>query len=231
MGKNILRIIFIVFLSFLGLYFGKFGILKPLFGFILGLLVAIIIIILEIFMHRISLRGFIAFVIGLVLGLVIAKIFLSILELLPFNEKFSSLLQIFLYVVFSYLGIMIALKSKEEFSLIIPYIKFSPHSQKEEIIILDTSVIIDGRIADIFQTRFVEGKIVVPRFVLKELQLIADSQDHLKRTRGRRGLDVLNRIKKIPHIEVRIHEEDYPEIAEVDAKLVKLAKSLEAKIL
>lgn len=231
MGKNILRIIFIIFLSFLGLHFGKLGILKPLIGFGIGFSIAIVIIFLEIILSKASLRGFIALIIGLILGLIIAKIFSGILELFPFGEKNLSLLRVLLYLIFSYLGIMIVLKSKEEFSLIIPYVKFSPHSQKEEIIILDTSVIIDGRIADIFQTRFLEGKIVIPRFVLKELQLIADSQDHLKRTRGRRGLDILNRIKKIPYIEVKIHEEDYPDIPEVDAKLVKLARSLDAKIL
>jgi uncharacterized protein YacL len=125
---------------------------------------------------------------------------------------------------------VIAMRGKDEFNLIIPYVKFVRQDKKEDVILLDTSVIIDGRIADIFQTNFVEGRIVIPRFVLKELQQIADSQDSLKRTRGRRGLDILNKIQKTPAFDVRIQEEDFPEIKEVDAKLVKLAKVLGAKV-
>jgi uncharacterized protein YacL len=125
---------------------------------------------------------------------------------------------------------IIAMRGKDEFNLIIPYIKFVRQDEKDEIVILDTSVIIDGRIADIFQTHFVEGKIVIPRFVLKELQQIADSQDALKRNRGRRGLDILNKIQKNTALDVRIHEEDFPELSDVDAKLVKLAKVLSGRI-
>jgi len=122
------------------------------------------------------------------------------------------------------------MRGKDEFNLIIPYVKFVRQDKHDEIVILDTSVIIDGRIADIFQTHFIEGRIVIPRFVLKELQQIADSQDALKRNRGRRGLDVLNKIQKNTALDVKIQEEDFPEVKEVDAKLVKLAKLLGAKI-
>ena len=96
--------------------------------------------------------------------------------------------------------------------------------------ILDTSVIIDGRICDISQTKFVEGRFIVPRFVLRELQQIADSKDNLKRNRGRRGLDILSKIQKNPDIDVRIHEDDFPDLPDVDSKLIKLAKVINAKI-
>lgn len=96
--------------------------------------------------------------------------------------------------------------------------------------ILDTSVIIDGRIADLCETGFLEGAFIVPHFILHELQHIADSSDALKRARGRRGLDILNKIQKMPEIEVRIVEDDFPQIREVDAKIVALAKQLEAKV-
>jgi uncharacterized protein YacL len=122
------------------------------------------------------------------------------------------------------------MRGKDEFNLIVPYVKFVRQDKKEDIVLLDTSVIIDGRIADIFQTKFVEGRLVIPRFVLKELQQIADSQDSLKRNRGRRGLDILNKIQKDAALDVKIQEEDFPETKEVDAKLVKLAKLLGAKI-
>ena len=136
-----------------------------------------------------------------------------------------------LVVVFCYFGMAIALRGKDEFNLIIPYVKFARQDQREELIILDTSVVIDGRISDICQTRFIEGRFIVPRFVLKELQQIADSQDSIKRNRGRRGLDVLAKLQKLPNIDVRIQEEDFSDVKEVDAKLVKLAKLLGARIL
>jgi uncharacterized protein YacL len=98
------------------------------------------------------------------------------------------------------------------------------------MILLDTSVIIDGRIADICKTGFLDGKFIVPRFVLKELQQIADSSDSLKRERGRRGLDILGKLQKSSNIDIKIHNEDFADIKEVDLKLVKLAKVLGAKI-
>jgi len=96
---------------------------------------------------------------------------------------------------------------------------------------VDTSAIIDGRIQDILKTKFMEGKIVIPRFVLKELQQIADSTDPIKRQRGRRGLEILNTIQKESGLNLSLHEEEFPEVKEVDAKLVKLAQLLQAKIL
>ena len=96
--------------------------------------------------------------------------------------------------------------------------------------VVDTSAIIDGRLADICETGFLEGPFIIPQFILQELQHIADSSDALKRTRGRRGLDVLQRIKKMSGLEVRIVEDDFPRIREVDAKLVALARAMNAKI-
>jgi uncharacterized protein YacL len=100
----------------------------------------------------------------------------------------------------------------------------------QQNIILDTSVIIDGRIIDLCQTKFIEGRLVIPRFVLKELQQIADSSDALRRNRGRRGLDILHKLQKLERVVVKIHDEDFPEINEVDAKLIKMAKVLDAKV-
>ena len=95
---------------------------------------------------------------------------------------------------------------------------------------LDTSVIIDGRIADICETGFLDGTLVVPQFVLRELQQVADSSDSLKRNRGRRGLDILQRVQKMAHVQVQIVETDFPEVREVDLKLIELAKRLSGKI-
>jgi uncharacterized protein YacL len=123
-----------------------------------------------------------------------------------------------------------ALRGKDEFNLIIPYVKFTPTDTFQQLLVVDTSVIIDGRIADICETGFMEGTLIIPRFVLRELQYIADSADPLKRARGLRGLDMLARMQKNPKIEVKIHENEVPEVIDVDAKLVLLAKMLNAKV-
>jgi uncharacterized protein YacL len=141
------------------------------------------------------------------------------------------LIRLALFLGFGYIGIILAMRSnKEDFSLIIPYVRFSPQNKPDNLLLLDTSVIIDGRIADLIEAKFLEGLIIVPRFVLRELQQIADSGDAIKRARGRRGLEMLNRIQRNTDIEVRIHEGDFPEEKEVDAKLVRLARNLNAKL-
>lgn len=199
-------------------------------GSIIGALASITIILMELGMRRFSIRNLSAAVFGLIFGFFMAWILTSVMRLIPMTMQMFSSLQIILILIFCYLGMIIAMRGKDEFNLIIPYVKFVRQDRHDDIILLDTSVIIDGRIADIFQTKFIEGRIVIPRFVLKELQQIADSQDSLKRNRGRRGLDILNKIQKSTSLDVRIQEEDFPETKEVDAKLVKLAKLLGAKI-
>ena len=227
--------LFFVFLScvagyYIGSLLGDLSMQWSVGGGIVGLVVACVIILLEMGMRRFSIRNLSAAVFGLIFGFFMAWVLTSVMRLIPMSLQLFSSLQIILILIFCYLGMVIAMRGKDEFNLIIPYVKFSRQDKKDDIIILDTSVIIDGRIADIFQTNFVEGRIVIPRFVLKELQQIADSQDALKRNRGRRGLDILNKIQKNTALDVRIQEEDFPEIKEVDAKLVKLAKVLGGKI-
>jgi len=110
-------------------------------------------------------------------------------------------------------------------------VRLRRQDQAENVVLLDTSVIIDGRIVDICKTGFLGGKIIIPKFVLRELQQIADSNDPIKRQRGRRGLEILNTIQKEPGLDISINEQDFPETSEVDAKLVKLAKLIEGNIL
>jgi uncharacterized protein YacL len=120
--------------------------------------------------------------------------------------------------------------NKEDFSLIIPYVRFASQHKPENPLIFDTSAIIDGRVVDLIEGHVIEGLVVVPRFVLKELQFIADSPDSSRRARGRRGLDMLNRIQNNSRNEVKIHEGDFEDEKEVDAKLVRLAKGMGAKL-
>ncbi|HJT77452.1 MAG TPA: PIN domain-containing protein, partial [Gemmataceae bacterium] len=176
---------------------------------------------------------------GLLLGLLLGIIFSRALEwILPTDwpEKHRSqwqLLQLLITVVCCYISISTLLQTKDEFRFIIPYIEFSKQVKGGRPLVLDTSVIIDGRIADICDTRFIDTKLVVPRFVLQELQSIADSSDKLKRNRGRRGLDMLKRMQNNPKVELQMHEGNVPELRDVhkvDERLVVLAKSLGARV-
>jgi uncharacterized protein YacL len=204
----------------------QFGDFAPVIGIGLGVLLGLLIIALELTSKRVSIKGLSAAVFGIVFGILFARLIIEVFKLMNVPEDVNGVL----IVIFAYLGMVMALRGRDEFSIIIPYVKLRREDQREEIIVLDTSVIIDGRIADICHTKFIEGKLIIPRFVLKELQQIADSADPIKRNRGRRGLDMLNKIRKSGHMEVTIHEEDLPEIRDVDAKLIKLAKMLNAKV-
>jgi len=228
------RLFFILLSCTVGYYVGTLlGGFKPenaLIGTGGGLIGSLLIILTEIRMRKFSVRNLSAAVFGLIFGFFMAWILTLVMKLIPMHPSLYSSLQIIFILVFCYLGMAIAMRGKDEFNLIIPYVRFSRQEQRDEIIILDTSVIIDGRIADIAKTHFLEGRFIVPRFVLRELQQIADSQDALKRNRGRRGLDVLNLLQKDQNIGVKIHDEDFPDIKDVDAKLVKLAKVINAKV-
>jgi len=229
-----LRLFFILLSVIVGYYVGLlmsgftqvFGIL----GAFIGAVSAIVLIVVEILMRRFSIRNLSAAVFGLIFGFFMAWLLTLVLKLIPMDPNLFSSLQIIFILIFCYLGTVISVRGKDEFNLIIPYVKFVRQDQKEDLIVLDTSVIIDGRIADICQTNFIEGRLIVPVFVLQELQQVADSEDALKRNRGRRGLDILNKIQQTKGLDVHIHNEDFPEITEVDAKIVKLAQVLSAKV-
>ena len=178
-----------------------------------------------------SLRAFSATTFGLLLGSVVALLVdhSGLFEHAP--EINQWIIRLSLFLGFGYIGIILAMRSnKEDFSLIIPYVRFAPQNKSDNLLLLDTSVIIDGRIADLIETGFLEGLIVVPRFVLQEIQQIADSADPIKRARGRRGLEMLNRLQRNAHTEVRIHDGDFPEEYEVDTKLIHLAHNLNARL-
>ena len=191
-----------------------------------GLLIAV-----DEMLKSFSLRAFSAVTFGLLLGICVAMLiaYSGLFDNADDNQKF--LIRLGLFLGFGYIGIILAMRSnKEDFSLIIPYVRFRPQNQPDNLILLDTSVVIDGRVADLIEAHFLEGLVVVPRFVLKELQQVADSTDAIKRARGRRGLEMLNRIQRNSQVEVRIHEGDFPEEKEVDAKLIRLARNLNAKL-
>ena len=229
-----IRFFFVILSVIIGFQVGSFiqaGVSNFSFlGSVIGFVVSLLIILLEFTMRKVSVRGLSSAVFGLLFGLIMAKVVSDTMALISLDQNLVYSLRVILTLVFCYLGMIMAIRGRDEFNIIIPYVKFSRQDQKDEMVLLDTSVIIDGRIADICKTGFLDGKFIVPRFVLKELQQIADSSDSLKRERGRRGLDILGKLQKSPNIDVKIHNEDFADIREVDLKLVKLAKVLGAKI-
>jgi uncharacterized protein YacL len=142
-----------------------------------------------------------------------------------------NLIYVGLMAVFGYGGLLLGLSRGKAISVAAIFRLFRGEGMEEHLKILDTSVIIDGRIADVCETGFLEGVFILPQFILQELQHIADASDTMKRARGRRGLDILHKIQKMSRITVRIVDEDFPKIKEVDAKLVALAKLLNAKVI
>lgn len=230
MNLLLARILFIIISMIIGyqtLEFRDGGII----GGLVGGLSAVVIIFAEAGMRKVSVRGLSSSVFGLILGLIMAKLVTDAFSLSPLSADQLSLVRVTLTMIFCYLGMVIGLRGKDEFNVIIPYVRLRRHDQSEAITLLDTSVVIDGRILDILKTKFLESKVVIPKFVLKELQQIADSTDPIKRQRGRRGLEILHTIQKESGFDITFNEEDFPETKEVDTKLVKLAKLIEAKIL
>ena len=201
-----------------------------LIGFFIGALVVLVDMLLKGF----SLRGLSAITFGIALGMLIS----FLLSVSPLFEYASStdpqtvyLFRLALFLVCSYLGAVIALRGKDEFNLVIPYVRFVPHDVDVPLVVVDTSALIDGRVAKICAAGFINAALVIPRFVLEELQRVADSTDPLRQARGRRGLDVLNDLRRIKNLDLRIHESEVSKRQDVDAKLVFLAQSLRAKLL
>ncbi len=202
------------------------------FWTLIGLGLGGILIALDEMLKGFSLRAFSAATFGLLLGFAVGWMFDNsglFIGMDKDDEVTRGLIRLGIFISFGYIGMIMAMRSnKEDFSLIIPYVRFYRENKPENILLLDTSVIIDGRIADLIEARFLEGIVVVPSFILKELQLIADSADPLRRARGRRGLDMLARLQRNKANEVKIHDAEVPEETETDAKLIRLAKSLHA---
>ncbi|MDO8720954.1 MAG: PIN domain-containing protein, partial [Syntrophales bacterium] len=206
-----------------------YGFPRSLLGFILGLLVALFVMRIEQAIRKVPLRNIFGGVVGMIVGLLIAFLLaygLSFVSNIMEKQQVVPWIYALLTGVMGYLGLVLGSKKIEEFNLL----GCGALKEDRDIRILDTSVIIDGRIADICDAGFIQGTLLVPRFVLEELQYIADSSDSIKRSRGRRGLDVLNRMQKSTGITIEVSDHDFPKIKAVDAKLVALAKKIDGKL-
>jgi len=201
-----------------------------------GMGIAILVILVDILLEGFSLRGLSAITFGLAVGGVIAYLLSNspLFEPLEDDPNMASTLylsRLVLYVVSMYLATVIALRGRDEFNLVIPYVRFSSETVETPLVVVDTSALIDGRIAPICASKWMGHALLIPRFVLDELQGIADSTDPVRKEKGRKGLDVLNRLRKMPHVDLRIHESDVVDGRAVDSKLVFLAESMKAKLL
>ena len=226
-----IRALFVLILSAAAWFLRPFGLTSPLAAGT-GVILGILIVLFEVRLKQVSLKRLIGAAVGSVLGILGA---LMISLILSWTVRDSSgtvqFLQLFILFLMSYVGLVVGANKGEMLNLAALGGLFGGEkSTKQAFKILDTSVVIDGRIADIADTGFLDGTLVVPQFVLRELQLVADSADSMKRNRGRRGLDVLQRLQKIVTLNIQILEDDFPQIREVDLKLIELAKLYDCKI-
>jgi uncharacterized protein YacL len=226
----IIRAFFIVLIAVAAFFLRPFD-LAPAVAAGCGLAIGIAIVLFEVRLKEVSLKRLIGAAAGSVLGILGAFLMSLVLSRALPSTTSVSFLQILLLLVMMYVGLIVGANKGDMLNLAALGGLFGGEKvSKQPFKILDTSVIIDGRIADVAETGFLDGILVIPQFVLRELQLVADSADSMKRNRGRRGLDILQRIQKMPQLHVQILEDDFPQVREVDMKLIELAKVYDCKI-
>ena len=227
----IIRFLFVVLLSAAAGYLLPFQLSAP-YNAAVGFLIGAAIVLIEMQVRKTTLKRLFGAAFGSLLGLLCAYIIALVLgHAFPAGSSAISFLEIVLLLWLSYVGLMVGASKGDMLNLgALGGLFGGEQVSSQSFKILDTSVIIDGRIADIVETGFLDGTLVIPQFVLRELQLVADSADSLKRNRGRRGLDVLQRIQKMTQLNVQIFEDDFPNVPEVDMKLIELAKVYICKI-
>ena len=229
---NLLRVLFVTFCGAIG------GIVTSetqgnyIPGIMIGVVFGLAVVLADRLLKGFSLRAFSSATFGLLLGLLFANLF-SASDILRFqSDTVQWAARLIIYCAFGYLGMMLAMRSnRDEFSLIIPYVRFARETTQHEPLVVDTNVIIDGRISDLVATGFLSRALVVPRFVLGELQMLADSRDPIKRERGRRGLDILNQLQQSRELDLTIHDTTGDADLSIDARLVRVAKLLQARLL
>jgi uncharacterized protein YacL len=210
----------------------NFQIDNPWVVFLSVMAIALTVLIVDVFVPRKRLDTISAVYFGLVVGIFLTYIVSIALSPLLQGNPHVERVRLVVGMVVCYACVSLLMQTKDDFRFIIPYIEFAKEVKGIKPYILDTSVVIDGRIADVVETNILDNQLLMPRFVLAELQSIADSGDKMRRARGRRGLDILNRLRNNKELEFKIYDREHPDMADqpVDMKLVLLAKHLEAKV-
>lgn len=229
---NLIRVLFIIVMASVGARLAELGYLPAIGavgGAAAGVVVSAAVIFFEKFLKGTSLKELGIAAVGLLIGLLVANLVSIPFYLIGVEEMRSRVVvPIFINIIFAYIGVIMSLERKAGFTLM-PFLRGG--GNEGSIKLLDTNVIIDGRIYDLAKTGLLGSNLIIPRFVLNELHTIADCPDSLKRKRGRRGLEFLNKMQKDPQLSVTVHDTDFPEVEGVDSKLVKLAKTVGAEIL
>ncbi len=227
----IIRALLFVAILMSGYYIQPFGSDQLPLTFSFSAALGLVIVFAEIRIRKLSPKTLLGAAVGSILGIIGASLISLVVGRMSFQHpQTETFVQLLVLILMTYVGLVSGANKGEYLDLTSLGGFFSDSSYRKSSKVLDTSVIIDGRIADICKTGFLDGALVVPHFVLRELQQIADSADSAKRNRGRRGLDVLEKIKSVPGVTVQIVEKDYPDVKEVDLKLIELAKEMSAKI-
>src|SRR2546430_15191923 len=229
---NLLRVLFVTFCAAIGGIVTSETQGNSIPGVLIGVVFALIMVLADRLLKGFSLRAFSSATFGLLLGLLFANLLLAS-DILRFqSDTVQWAARLVVYCTFGYLGMMLAMRSnRDEFSLIIPYVRFAREATQHEPLIVDTNIIIDGRIAELCATGFLSRALIVPRFILGELQTLADSRDPIRRERGRRGLDLLNELQKSRELDLTIHETTGYTYLASDSRPVRPAKLLHALLL
>lgn len=229
---NLLRSLFVIFSGTVGALSGSAVAANPVAGTTIGLSLGLLMVLVDRLLKGFSLRAFSSATFGLLLGLIAARLLKGsdVLQYLP--EEIAWTVGLGVYVIFGYLGMMLAMRSnRDEFSLVIPYVRFSREAVHDAPIIVDSNILIDGRIIRVVRTGFLGGSVVVPNFIIDELQTLADSQDPRKRESGRTGLNNLSLMQQGDVFDVTIHEGADDSDLSVDQRLARLALLLNARLL
>lgn len=229
---NLLRVLFVTFCATIGGIVGGEIQRNAIAGIACGIVFGLLVVLVDRLLKGFSLRAFSSATFGLLLGLFFANLLMAS-EVLRFQaDAVQWAARLIVYCTFGYLGMMLAMRSnRDEFSLIIPYVRFARETTQHEPLVVDTNVIVDGRIADLCATGFLSRALIVPRFVLGELQTLADSRDPNKRERGRRGLEILNQLQQSHEVDLTIHDTSGDADLDTDTRLVRIAKVLQARLL
>jgi uncharacterized protein YacL len=229
---NLLRTLFVMFACFVGVSVGPDLFRSPWIGAGAGLIFGLVVVLADRLLHGVTLRTFSSATCGLMLGLFFSWLLLASDILRNANEDMQWIVGLAVYCTFGYLGMMLAIRSgRDEFSLIIPYVRFRQSAVQDIPLIVDSNILIDGRLDRLRKTGFIGTALIVPRFVLDELQMLADSGDSLRRERGRRALNLLEEMRQRDPSSVTVHESSADGETKVDAKLVQLAQLLAARLL
>jgi uncharacterized protein YacL len=224
------RSIFVIIIIAASIHLRPFG-LSGIKSILLGIALGVFFIFFEMRLEKATLKRLIGAAVGSILGILGAFMISYLLGMTAIDKTAISFFQVTLLLLMAYVGLVLGANKGDLLNLSALGGLFTAERQpRKNYKVLDTSVIIDGRIADVCETGFIDGTLIIPQFVLRELQMVADSSDPLKRNRGRRGLDILQRMQKMSNITVQIVEEDFPQLREVDMKLIELARAYEGKI-